>query len=164
MRKLLQHHLSHKQRRAHGGAMNHTLGASMGVGALLVIMSSVLGVSYEGSKKCSVTVWTIVFARTAVLLLEAVSIVIFLQFDNLRFNFVKHHCAVSMVMRLAFVGALLMFIQGASTCRTGNARAIFILGIVIIAIDALSCLCGIVAAVLPRPSASENTTEIVVCN
>jgi hypothetical protein len=163
MRKLLPHKLSHKQRRAHGGVMNHTFGFSMGVGALLAIMSAVLGVSYEGSQRCSVTVWLIVFARTAALLLEAVSIAIFLHFDSLRHNFVKQHCAVSMVVRLAFVGTLLMFIQGASACRSGNARAIFILGIVIIAIDALSCLCGIVAAVLPRPSASENTTEIVVC-
>ena len=125
MRKLLPHKLSHKQRRAHGGVMNHTFGVSLGAGALLVIMSSVLGVSYEGSKKCSVTVWLIVFARTAALLLEAVSIAIFLHFDSLRHNFVKQHCAVSMVVRLAFVGTLLMFIQGASACRAVDTSRLY---------------------------------------
>jgi hypothetical protein len=123
--------------------------------AAILVMSSVLGMSYEGAKLCSYSFWMIVLARTAALILESVGVVLFLKIDDLTKHYLRHYVAASVVLRIAFIGALLVFVKSASECRAFNAKAIFMIGIVVIVFDALICCCCIFAAVFhPKTAAS----------
>jgi hypothetical protein len=123
--------------------------------AAILVMSTFLGISYEGAKLCSYSFWMIVLARTAALLLESVGVVIHLKYGNLSAS-VRHYVAASVAHRFAFIGALLVFAQSASVCRSFNAKAIFVLGLVVIVFDSLVCCCCIFASVFQRsvPDAS----------
>ena len=103
--------------------------------------------------------WSILLARTAALLLEAVSVACFLSYrETLMDRFVKHHIAASVVTRLVFIGALLVFARAASVCT----KPLFVLGVITITLDSLICVGFITASVVMdhRPEAGDAATSI----
>jgi hypothetical protein len=122
----------------------------------LFVMAAVLAVAYH-DVACS-PFWPILLARAAALLLEAVCVACFVTHEMLMDRFFKHRIAASVVTRLVFIGALLVFARAASVCT----KPLFVLGVITVTLDSLICVGFITASVVMdhRPEAGDAATSI----